>query len=66
MPYITLDGLGRTHGALLLAAGVPIRQVAERMGHRRVAFTADTYADVLPSSGPDPVALISAALGETR
>ena len=64
VPYITLDGLGRTHGALLLTAGAPIRQVADRMGHRRVAFTADTFADVLPSSGADLAAMITRILDE--
>jgi len=62
VPYITLDGLGRTHGALLLAAGVPIRTVTDRLGHRRVAFTADTYAAVLPTSGADPVVVTEETL----
>jgi integrase len=38
-----------THATLLLAAGVPIKVVSERLGHATIAMTLDVYAHVLPA-----------------
>ncbi len=48
VPVIRLHGLRHTHGTLLIAAGVPVKVVSERLGHARPAFTIDTYQHVLP------------------
>lgn len=45
---IRLHDLRHTHGTLLIAAGVPVKVVSERLGHAKPAFTIDTYQHVLP------------------
>jgi integrase len=45
---IRLHDLRHTHGTLLIAAGVPVKVVSERLGHGHPAFTIDTYQHVLP------------------
>jgi integrase len=43
-----------TFGAyLLIAAGVPVKVVSERLGHANPAFTIDTYQHVLPGMQAD-------------
>jgi integrase len=37
-----------THASLLVAAGVPIKVVRERLGHAHPAFTIHTYQHLLP------------------
>ena len=49
-----LSGLGfhslrHTHATLLIAAGVPIKVVSERLGHKSVALTMRVYVNVLPT-----------------
>lgn len=45
---IRLHDLRHTHGTLLIAAGVPVKVVSERLGHATPVFTIDTYQHVLP------------------
>ena len=47
-PPIRFHDLRHTHATLALAAGVPLRVVAERLGHSSPAFTLRRYAHVLP------------------
>ncbi len=42
-----------THGTLLVAAGVPIRVVSERLGHATPTLTIETYQHVLPGMQAD-------------
>lgn len=42
-----LTAFGGTESALI-AAGVPVKTVSERLGHSTVAITQDIYAHVLP------------------
>lgn len=44
---ITFHGLRHTCATLLLKAGVPLKVVSERLGHRDVTITLETYAHVL-------------------
>lgn len=44
---VHLHALRHTHATQLLRAGVNVKVVSERLGHSSVAFTMDTYADVL-------------------
>ena len=50
---IRLHDLRHTHGTLLIAAGVPVKIVSERLGHATPAFTIDTYQHVLPGMQAD-------------
>lgn len=47
---VTFHTLRHTHASLLLAAGVPLNVVQERLGHERASTTLDIYAHVLPGS----------------
>jgi integrase len=44
---ITPHGLRHTHATLLLAAGVDVKTVSQRLGHASVSFTLDLYSHVL-------------------
>ncbi len=48
LPRIRFHDLRHTHASLLVADGVPIKVVAERLGHAHPAFTMHTYQHVLP------------------
>lgn len=48
-PEIRLYDIRHTHATLLLAAGVQLKIVSERLGHANIALTADTYSHVLSS-----------------
>jgi len=50
---IRLHDLRHTHGTLLIAAGVPVKTVSERLGHATPTFTIDTYQHVLPGMQAD-------------
>ena len=45
---IRLHDLRHTHATLLLAAGVPVKVVSERLGHSTPAFTMTVYQHVVP------------------
>lgn len=45
---IRVDHLRHTHASLLVAAGVPIKVVAKRLGHAHPGFTMHTYQHLLP------------------
>ncbi len=45
--------LRHTHGTLLIAAGVPVKVVSERLGHATPTFTIGTYQHVLPGMQAD-------------
>lgn len=46
---IKFHGLRHTCATLLLKAGTPVNVVSERLGHKRVEVTLNTYAHALPS-----------------
>ncbi len=48
LPRIRLHDLRHTHASLLVANGVPIKVVSERLGHAHPGFTMATYQHVLP------------------
>ncbi|WP_157998059.1 site-specific integrase [Ornithinibacillus scapharcae] len=45
---ISFHGLRHTHATLLLRAGVHPKVVQERLGHRSIQTTLDTYSHVIP------------------
>ena len=49
LPTIRLHDLRHSHASLLLAGGVSIKVVSERLGHRTIALTMDTYTHVMPA-----------------
>ncbi|MHB1444975.1 MAG: tyrosine-type recombinase/integrase [Acidimicrobiales bacterium] len=53
MRVIRLHDLRHTHGTLLIAAGVPVKVVSERLGHANPTFTIETYQHVLPGMQAD-------------
>ncbi len=50
---LRLHDLRHTHGTLLIAAGVPVKVVSERLGHAAPSFTIDTYQHVMPGMQAD-------------
>lgn len=48
VPSIRFHDLRHTHASLLIAAGVPIKVVSERLGHSHPGFTMKTYQHVMP------------------
>jgi len=55
LPSIRLYDLRHTHVTLMLAAGVPVHEVAARVGHASAKMTLDVYAHALPHLGDDAV-----------
>jgi integrase len=49
LPAIRLHDLRHSHASLLLAAGVPVKEVSERLGHASPVITLGVYAHVIPS-----------------
>src|SRR5207244_3823414 len=47
LPRVRFHDLRHTHASLLVAAGVPIKVVSERLGHAHPAFTMHTYQHLL-------------------
>lgn len=59
VPTIRFHDLRHTHATLLLAAGVPAKVVAERLGHSRASFTIDSYQHILPGMQADAAAVFA-------
>ena len=45
----TFHGLRHSAATLMLVLGVPVKVVAEALGHSRVGLTPDVYSHVLPA-----------------
>ena len=60
LPKIRLHDLRHTHATHLLAAGVNVRVVSERLGHASTAFTLDVYGHVLPGQQAEAAAAAAA------
>ena len=48
----------------MLAAGVPVKVVSERLGHSTPAFTMTVYQHVLPGMQRDAVELVFGNMGK--
>lgn len=48
VPYRKFHCLRHTHATLLLAAGVPVNEVAKRLGHSRPSHTLNLYGHAIP------------------
>jgi integrase len=60
LPRIRFHDLRHSHASHLLAAGVNVKVVSERLGHASVAFTLDTYAHVMPGQQAGAAAAVAA------
>lgn len=47
LPYITFHGLRHTHATLLLAEGVDVKTISQRLGHADITTTLNVYAHVV-------------------
>lgn len=59
---IKFHGLRHTSATLALQAGVPVKVVQARLGHRRIEITMDIYAHALPSAQKDAARVMSSIL----
>ena len=59
LPRIRLHDLRHTHASLLLAAGVPVHVVAQRLGHADPGFTMRVYGHLLPRQQRDAAELVA-------
>jgi integrase len=60
LPVIRLHDLRHTHATLLLAKGVPVKVVSERLGHAGPTITLQVYAHVMPGNQRDDAELFAA------
>jgi integrase len=63
VPVIRFHDLRHTHASLLLAAGVPVKDVSERIGHASAAMTLDVYGHVLAGHGQRTAAAWAGIMG---
>ena len=61
---IRFHDLRHTHASLLVAAGVPIKVVSERLGHAHPAFT--TYQHLLPGMSAAAAEQFAALVGASE
>jgi integrase len=55
--------LRHTHATLLLANGVPVKVVSERLGHATVTITMEIYQHVLPGMQAEAAAKFAELVG---
>lgn len=55
VPKIHFHDLRHTHATLLLAKGVNVKVISERLGHSNIKITLDIYSHVLPTMQEDAV-----------
>lgn len=63
VPRLRFHDLRHTHATILLTAGVPVHEVAERLGHYDGTVTLRVYAKVLKGRGSVAAAAFAAAMG---
>jgi integrase len=62
LPVIRLHDLRHTHATLLLADGVPVNVVSERLGHSNATITLTVYQHVHPGMGREAADRFAALL----
>lgn len=58
----TFHDLRHTHATLLLASGINIKVISERLGHSTIAMTLDTYSHLMPDMQAEAVAALEQLL----
>lgn len=66
VPPIRFHDMRHTHASWLLAAGVDMRTIADRLGHSQVSFTMQIYAHSDITAQRDPIHALGTALFSTR
>ncbi len=66
LPHMTPHGLRHLHASLLLAQGLPIPAVSQRLGHANSAITMAVYAHALSKDDSAATAAIGRALARGR
>jgi len=66
LPEIRLHDLRHTHATLLLAKGVPVKVVSERLGHASPTITLQVYAHVMPGNQRDAADLFARLVREAK
>jgi len=66
LPKLRLHDLRHCHACLLLDQGVPIKVVAERLGHARTSTTMEIYTHVFPAQDREAADAIERALRGQR
>jgi integrase len=62
LPKIRLHDVRHSAVTAMLRSGIPVKVVAERVGHASTAFTQDVYASVLPDMQHDAAERLAAAI----
>jgi integrase len=62
VPVIRIYDLRHTAATLMLASGVNVKVVSDRLGHATVMITLQTYAHVLPTMQEDAALRMEAVL----
>ncbi|MGC8635248.1 MAG: tyrosine-type recombinase/integrase [Candidatus Limnocylindrales bacterium] len=65
LPSVPFHALRHSVATALLAAGVPLRVVADLLGHSTITITANTYAAVVPELRRDAADAMDRALGSS-
>lgn len=63
-PGVRFHDLRHTHATLLLAEGIHPKIVQERLGHKTITLTLDTYSHVLPGLQEEAAAKLELMLGK--
>ncbi len=50
LPDVKLKDLRHTHASALIAAGVHVKVISERLGHSNIGITMDTYGHLMPGA----------------
>ena len=66
LPEIRLHDLRHTPATLLLAKGVPVKVVSERLGHASPTITLQVYAHVMPGNQRDAADLFARLVREAK
>jgi integrase len=64
LPRIRFHDLRHTHASHLLAAGVNVKIVSERLGHASASFTLDVYGHVMPGQQASAAAAAAALVDD--
>jgi integrase len=63
---ITFHGLRHTAATMMLQEGIPLKVVAERLGHKKPTITLDIYAHALPSMQKEAAHKLGALLSRSN
>lgn len=58
LPQITFHGLRHTHATLLILNGENVKVVSERLGHKDIATTLQTYTHVMDDMKENTASLL--------